>query len=263
MVKTMNCQFLRARLGNFKFARARTLKIGRARLPNSRGAEHAVRAKYIDGIKMSKSRAGIPKKACLRGGVKSLRGGNKYFEFMWTETDWNGAELAKNDDASSYTESSKDNQIMSDPKVRTKFQKIFEQKTQKMTALRRKRFPQSQKAWEILKSPDKSQIEADFPDPTYIEEAFPNRSDDHGTLRNLQQSDFSSECSPKSPGGLHIATPQYSVHTRELPAVPAAAEAVLLGLAFPQWMLPGVQLGANKKKRRNHCTVPRKGIRSV
>ncbi|KAJ7436397.1 hypothetical protein B0H11DRAFT_1936748 [Mycena galericulata] len=100
-----------------------------------------------------------------------------------------------------------------------------------------------------------------LPDPR--SEAFPNRSDDHGTLRNLQQSDFSSECSPKSPGGLHIPTPQYSVHTRELPAVPAAAEAVLLGLAFPQWMLPGVQLGANKKKQRNHCTVPRKGIRSV
>ncbi|KAJ7501709.1 hypothetical protein B0H11DRAFT_1907634 [Mycena galericulata] len=44
---------------------------------HTRGAEHAVRAKYVDPIKTSKSRAGTPKKACLRGGVKSLRGGNK------------------------------------------------------------------------------------------------------------------------------------------------------------------------------------------
>ncbi|KAJ7480438.1 hypothetical protein B0H11DRAFT_1915847 [Mycena galericulata] len=50
------------KMGNFKFARARTLKIGRARLPNSHGAEHAVRAKYVDRIQTSKSRTGIPKK---------------------------------------------------------------------------------------------------------------------------------------------------------------------------------------------------------
>ncbi len=57
------------KMGNFKFARARLL--------NSRGAEHAVRAKHVDGIKTLKSRAGIPIKACLRGRVKRLRGGNK------------------------------------------------------------------------------------------------------------------------------------------------------------------------------------------
>ncbi|KAJ7441910.1 hypothetical protein B0H11DRAFT_2292211 [Mycena galericulata] len=45
--------------------------------PKSRGAEHAVRAKLVDGIKLAKSRAARPKKACLRGGVKCLRGGNK------------------------------------------------------------------------------------------------------------------------------------------------------------------------------------------
>ncbi|KAJ7443750.1 hypothetical protein B0H11DRAFT_1931419 [Mycena galericulata] len=45
--------------------------------PKSRGAEHAVGAKLVDGIKLAKSRAGRPKKASLRGGVKCLRGGNK------------------------------------------------------------------------------------------------------------------------------------------------------------------------------------------
>ncbi|KAJ7440639.1 hypothetical protein B0H11DRAFT_1933526 [Mycena galericulata] len=45
--------------------------------PKSRGAEHAVRAKLVNGIKLAKSRAGRPKKASLRGGVKCLRGGNK------------------------------------------------------------------------------------------------------------------------------------------------------------------------------------------
>ncbi|KAJ7491607.1 hypothetical protein B0H11DRAFT_1911870 [Mycena galericulata] len=45
--------------------------------PKSRGAEHAVGAKLVDRIKLAKSRAGRPKKASLRGGVKCLRGGNK------------------------------------------------------------------------------------------------------------------------------------------------------------------------------------------
>ncbi|KAJ7429457.1 hypothetical protein B0H11DRAFT_2406428 [Mycena galericulata] len=64
--------------------------------PKSRGAEHAVRAKHVDGIKLPNSRAGTPKKASLRGGVKSLRGGHpdrhtarllrtvhKTFKFTW------------------------------------------------------------------------------------------------------------------------------------------------------------------------------------
>ncbi|KAJ7451427.1 hypothetical protein B0H11DRAFT_1927750 [Mycena galericulata] len=61
------------------FARARKFGFSNAAVwvPNSRGAEHAVRAEYVDGIKASKSRAGILKKACLRGGVKSLQGGNE------------------------------------------------------------------------------------------------------------------------------------------------------------------------------------------
>ncbi|KAJ7443749.1 hypothetical protein B0H11DRAFT_1931418 [Mycena galericulata] len=46
--------------------------------PKSRGAEHAVGAKLVDRIKLAKSRAGRPKKASLRGGVKCLRGGNKW-----------------------------------------------------------------------------------------------------------------------------------------------------------------------------------------
>ncbi|KAJ7441277.1 hypothetical protein B0H11DRAFT_2351016 [Mycena galericulata] len=59
-------------------ARQRARKFGFARAgPKSRGAEHAVRAKHVDGIKLPNSRAGTPKKASLRGGVKSLRGGNK------------------------------------------------------------------------------------------------------------------------------------------------------------------------------------------
>ncbi|KAJ7431252.1 hypothetical protein B0H11DRAFT_1941956 [Mycena galericulata] len=61
-------QFLRARAEVRFCARAGS---------KSRGAEHAVRAKHVDGIKTSNSRAGTPKKANLRGGVKSLRGGNK------------------------------------------------------------------------------------------------------------------------------------------------------------------------------------------
>ncbi|KAJ7497907.1 hypothetical protein B0H11DRAFT_2189979 [Mycena galericulata] len=48
-----------------------------------------------------------------------------------------------------------------------------------------------------------------------------------------------------------------------IPVLPRPCSAALLGPAFPQGMLPGVQLGANKKRRRNHYTVPRKGIRSV
>ncbi|KAJ7482093.1 hypothetical protein B0H11DRAFT_1724157, partial [Mycena galericulata] len=72
------------------------------------------------------------------------------------------------------------------PKSGQNFRKFFEQKTQKMTVLRRKQFPQSQKAWEILKRPHKSQIEADFPDPTYIEVIIgPTCTDLSSSARNL------------------------------------------------------------------------------
>ncbi|KAJ7491584.1 hypothetical protein B0H11DRAFT_2191300 [Mycena galericulata] len=61
-------------MGNFEFARARNLKIARG---GTCRAEHDVRTKHIDGIKLLNSRAETPKKANLRGGVKCLRGGNK------------------------------------------------------------------------------------------------------------------------------------------------------------------------------------------
>jgi hypothetical protein len=62
IARGVQLRIIEGKMGNFKFARARTLKIARARLPNSRGAEHAVRAKHVDEIKTSKSRAGISKK---------------------------------------------------------------------------------------------------------------------------------------------------------------------------------------------------------
>ncbi|KAJ7464977.1 hypothetical protein B0H11DRAFT_1922396 [Mycena galericulata] len=57
--------------------RARADSKSRARPAQVCGAELAERAKHVDGIKLPNSRAGTPKKANLRGGVKSLRGGNK------------------------------------------------------------------------------------------------------------------------------------------------------------------------------------------